>query len=165
MRWITFAIAAYLFVSTQFALGGLLGWGEATPNLVLVLVVFVALHAQPRPALAAAFVAGLMHDVIAGHGLGTYALGYPLAVAAASPLRDVMSADHAATHALVTFALGVLLAIYLDVRHVVRARLVPDDPSIAIGARLLGATATAALAIPVLWALRGARNAFAFWRR
>ena len=37
MRWFPFFIFAYVLVSLQFALGGILGWGEKTPNLVLIL--------------------------------------------------------------------------------------------------------------------------------
>ena len=165
MRWITFVIAGYLFVCAQFALGGLLRWGEATPNLVLVLLVFVALHARTRAALVAGFVAGLMHDVVAGHGLGTFALAYPLVVAVAVQLRDVLSTEHAVTHALVTLLLGTLVAASLVVRHAIRGRIVADDPSIALGRQLLGAVATTVASLPIVWLLRKARRAFGFSTR
>lgn len=165
MRWLPFLILSYLSVCVQFALGGALRWGEATPNLVMLLVVFVGLHAPLRTALSAAFVAGLMHDVIAGHGLGTYVVGYAIVVALASQLRDVMYPDHAVTHVAVAFVGGVALATYLEVRHGVRSCFFADEPPIAFGRRLLAALASAALAIPVIWLLRRMRRMFAFSSR
>ena len=165
MRWLPFVILSYLFVCAQFALGGASRWGEATPDVVLLLVVFVGLHAPQRTALAAAFVAGLMHDVIAGHGLGTYVVGYVLVVALAAQLRDVMYADHAVTHVAVTFVGGAALAAYLELRHGLRGYFFADDPPIAFWRRVLGALASAALAVPVIWVLRRMRRAFAFSSR
>ena len=165
MRWLPFLILAYLFVCAQFALGGALRWGEATPDLVLLAVVFVGLHAPLRTALSAAFVAGLMHDLIAGHGLGTYVVGYVLVVAITSQLRDVMYPDHAVTHVTATLVGGVALATYLEVRHALRSIFFADEPPVAFWQRMLGALASAALAVPVIWLLRRARRMFAFSSR
>lgn len=166
MRWLPFLILAYLFVATQFALGGVASrLGEGTPNLVLLLVVFVALHAPLRTALAAAFVAGLMHDVIAGHGLGAYVVGYVLVVALAGQLRDVMYPDHWVTHFAVTLIGGVALAVYLEARHLIRGWFFADDPAIAFGQRTLAALLSAALALPAIWLLRRFRRLFAFSSR
>lgn len=165
MRWLPFLILAYLFVCAQFALGGALRGGEATPDVVLLAVVFVALHAPVRTALAAAFVAGLMHDLIAGHGLGTYVVGYVIVVGLTSQLRDVMYPDHAVTHVTTALVAGVTLATFLEVRHALRSIFFDGEPPVAFWQRVLGALASAALAVPVIWVLRRMRRMFAFSSR
>jgi len=165
MRWLPFVLLSYLFVCVQFALGAALRWGEATPDLVLLLVVFVGLHAPPRVALAGAVAAGLMADVVAGQGIGTYAVGYALVAALCGQLRDVLYPDHAVTHVTVTLVGGLAVATYLEVRHGVRSIFFADEPTIAFVRRALGSAATAALAVPVIWALRRMRRAFAFSSR
>lgn len=162
MRSIPFIILAYLVVATQFALANTLGWGEATPNLVLLLVIFIGLHAPTEPALVAGFVLGLMHDVITSHGIGAYTLAYPLIAALTVQLRSAMYADHLVTHVAMPLLLGLGLTIYLWVRQMIRGWFFVEEPTITFSRRMLEVLATAALAIPAIWLLRKTRRAFAF---
>jgi len=165
MRWWAFLILAYVAASVQLGLGGLLGWGPATPDLLLLVVVFVALHANDEHALAAGVVAGLFHDVIADHGLGAHALAYGLAAAGTRRLRGVMYREHPLTHLTVTALTGVGVVLLLWARELVRG-LFPwsaDDPRLVRPLPMLvGVVATTALAPPVIYALRSIRKAFAF---
>ena len=164
MRWLPFVILAYLFVSMQFVLGSAIGWGESLPNVVLLLVLFIALHALSDTAIAAGFVLGLGHDIIAGAsmGFGTYTLIYPLLAAMAVQLRGTMYPDHAVTHVAITLLTGSLLTIYLWLRQIIRAIYFTEPTSVTLKSRFLGVLVTAALAIPVIWMLRKIRRSFAF---
>ena len=162
MRWIRFFLVAYIVVAVQFALRGALGWGVWTPNLVFLLVVFVGMHALIEPAMIAGLVLGLMHDVIASHGIGTYALAYTILAAIAVQLRGVMYSDHIVTHVMMPFALGLLLLLYLLLRQWLRNLYFPFDHPVSFGAGFASLVVTTILAVPALWLLRHFRRAFAF---
>ena len=147
MRWFPFLILAYLFVAVQFALGGILQWHEKTPNLVLLLVIFIGLHAPTEPAMIAGFVLGLMHDVVASHGIGTYTLAYTFVALLAVQLRGVMYADHLVTHVMMTLLLATAVVLYLVFRAWVR-HFYYDEPGISFGPRMMSVLATAAIHDP-----------------
>ena len=165
MRWFPFFVLAYLFVAVQFSLGGVLGWGEVTPDLVLLLVIFIGMHASMEPALIAAFMLGLMHDVIASHGMGTYALGYTIIAAFAVQLRGIMYSDHLVTHVMMPLMLGSVLLIYLLVRQSVRNFYFVPEYNISLRPRLMSVLITTALAVPIITTLRRFRRSFAFEKR
>lgn len=162
MRWFPFLLLAYIVVAVQFALGGALGWGGWTPNLVFLLVIFVGMHALIEPAMVAGLVLGLMHDVIASHGIGTYALGYAVVAAIAVQLRGIMYSDHMVTHVMMPLGLGFLLLLYLLARQWVRNLYYPFDHPVTFGAGMASLIVTSALAIPVIGVLRRYRRTFAF---
>lgn len=162
MRWLPFAILAYLLVSLQFALGGILRFGEYTPNLVLLFLIFIGLHAPLDAALIAGFTLGLMHDVISSHGIGAYALGYTLIAGLTFQLRGIMYADHVATHFTITIILGVLLAGYLIFRHWVRGFYFADEASIQFWPQFVAVLLAAVIAVPGIYGLRRIRRLFAF---
>lgn len=78
MRWLSFAILAYLAVAVQVGLGGLLDIGSATPNIALAAAVFVALHARRERALVGAMLLGLGQDLFTQQPMGLYAFSYGL---------------------------------------------------------------------------------------
>ncbi len=162
MRWLPFAILAYLVVSIQFALGGILKLNEYTPNLVLILMIFIGLHAPLDAVLIAAFALGFMHDVISLHGIGTYALGYSLVAALAFQLRGIMYADHVATHLTITIILGFVLICYMMLRHWVRSFYFAGEPSISFWPQISAVLVSAFLAVPAIHFLRKIRRTFAF---
>jgi rod shape-determining protein MreD len=162
MRWLPFLILAYFFVSVQFALGGILRLGEYTPNLVLLLVIFIGLHAPLDAALLAGFTLGFMHDIISSHGIGTYALAYSLICALAVQLRGIMYADHFATHFTITLMLGGMLILYLLFRHWMRSFFFADEVAITFWSQATAMLVTAFLALPVIYLLRKMRRTFHF---
>lgn len=162
MRWFPFLLLAYIVVAVQLALGGALGWGQWTPNLVFLLVVFVGMHALLEPAMIAGLLLGLMHDVIASHGIGTYALAYTLLAALAVQLRGIMYSDHIVTHVMMPMGLGVLLLVYLLFRQWVRNLYYPYDHPVTISAGIASLFVTCLLAVPVIGVLRSFRRSFAF---
>lgn len=162
MRWLPFLIIAYFVVSLQFALSGILNLGEKTPNLALLLLIFIGLHAPLDAVLLAGFTLGLMHDVISAHGIGAYALAYSLIGGLAFQLRGVMYADHVATHFTITILLGVLLVLYLMFRHWLRSFVFVDEVSITFWPQMMGVLFSALLAMPAIHFLRKIRRTFSF---
>lgn len=162
MRWLPFLILSYVVVSLQFALGGILRAGEYTPNIVLLLAIFIGLHAPLDAVLLAGFLLGLMHDIISVHGIGTYALAYSLLGAMAFQLRGMMYADHAATHFTMTLLLGLLLIVYILLRHWVRSFFFVGEPSISFWPHAMSILITAVLAVPLIYMLRKIRRTFQF---
>ena len=162
MRWFPFLIVSYLVVAVQFTLASVLGWGIWTPNLVLLFVLFVGMHAMLEPAMVAGLILGLMHDVIASHGIGTYALGYTLIAAIAVQLRGVMYSDHIVTHIMMPLALGLLLLFYLLFRQWLRNLYFPLDGTFSFRAGLASLVVTSVLAVPAINVMRKFRRTFAF---
>ena len=162
MRWLPFLIVAYLVVAVQFALASVLGWGSWTPNLVLLLVIFVGMHAPLEPAMVAGLILGLMHDVVASHGIGTYALGYAVVAAIAVQLRGVMYSDHVVTHVMMPLTLGLLLLIYMTIRQWLRNLYFPLDGTVSFRGGLASLLVTSVLAVPAIGGLRKFRRTFAF---
>lgn len=165
MRWLPFLIIAYLVVSIQFAMGGILQQYQSTPNLVLLLVIFIGLHAPLDAALLACFALGFMHDIISAHGIGTYALAYSLIGALAFQLRSIMYADHVATHFTITILLGITLILYVMFRHWVRSFYFVDEYAINFWQQFVGVLITAFLALPTIYFLRKIRRTFHFAKK
>lgn len=162
MRWLPFLILAYLVVSLQLALGGILKLGEYSPNLVLLFIIFIGLHAPIEAALIAGFILGFMHDVVSSHGIGTYALAYSLIAGLTYQLRGIMYADHVATHFTITILLGFLLVGYLLLRHWVRAFYFVEEYAIQFWPQMVGVLLTAVIAVPGIYLLRKIRRTFQF---
>ena len=165
MRWLPFYILAYLFVAVQFALGGALRWGAWTPNIVLLFLLFIGMHAPVEQALMAGFMLGLMHDVIASHGIGTYALSYAIIGAIAVQLRAVMYSDHLVTHVAMPLLLGTGLLVYLLVRQWLRNFYFAPVADVGFRSGMMSVLITSVLAVPVIGLLRKFRRPFSFDHR
>jgi len=103
MRWLVFAILAWIFIGLEIGLRDVLAFGEdlaISPSLVLPLAALVALSATPRQTLVACLVLGLLVDLTSSHELadaggavtiiGPAALGYMLAGKFVLTMRGLM---------------------------------------------------------------------------
>ena len=63
MRWTTFVIMTYITLAIQEGLRTLLMFNEVSPSLVMILMVFIALHAPRSKAAWAALMLGLLTDL------------------------------------------------------------------------------------------------------
>jgi len=77
MRWIRFAVLLLVFTLLQAGLAQRVAIGtyNITPNLILVVLVFIAIFGKTREAIIASFAAGFAADLI-GHMMGVYTLSY-----------------------------------------------------------------------------------------
>ena len=78
MHLLPYLILGYVAVGVQVGLSGFAHLGRASPNLVLIAAVFLALVVPREPARLACFALGLMQDLLTQQTLGLYAISYGL---------------------------------------------------------------------------------------
>lgn len=173
MRWISYFILAYLFLSVQVGIAGFAGVRGAEPNFVLLAAIFIALNAPRDAALLGCFSLGLLQDLLSGQTLGLYGLAYGLMALIIIGAQQMVDVDHPLTY-LATALVGsavvmgvVLLHGWLRPTVPLTAANLPTNPPLP-AARASAATEamrlalTALLAPIVLGALRKLKRFFAF---
>lgn len=160
MRWFPFFILAYVTLGLQLGLSLSISYRSAVPNLVLILVVFIASNAPRDTALLSAFLLGLFHDMISIEPLGYHAFAYGVMGLLVSGSRQVAYRDHPLTHFFLTLCVALLTAVIFWIHSIIRPPGQPLElpsgevlPAIrpAAGVFFLSALYTALAAVPVLW--------------
>src|SRR5689334_18943058 len=98
MRWLPFVILAYLALGLQLGLSGYVTLYGANPNLVLLLAIFVAGHAQRDEGLLACFLLGGVQDLLSEGPWGVNALAYTLVGLFVIATQELVYGDHFLTH-------------------------------------------------------------------
>ena len=111
MRWVTYLILAYLAIGLQVGLGAYVEYQGATPNLVLLAAVFIAINAPRDAALLGCFGMGLMHDLLTHQPPGLFALSYGLVGLMAAGAQQVVYRDHPLTHFSMALGAGLVVAL------------------------------------------------------
>src|SRR5687768_5377468 len=111
MRWLTYFILAYLALGLQVGLGQYVSYMGATPNLVLLAVIFIAINAPRDAALLGCFGLGLMHDLLTHQPPGLFAFAYGLVGLMAVGGQQVVYREHPLTHFSMALAGGVVVAV------------------------------------------------------
>src|SRR5687767_10722339 len=111
MRWAAYFILVYLAVGLQVGMGDFVrvGASGARPDLVLLVVIFIAIHAPRDAALLGAFGIGLIKDVTTLSPLGLYAIAYSLVGMFTVSTQELVYRAHPVTHVVLGFA-GSFLA-------------------------------------------------------
>jgi rod shape-determining protein MreD len=156
VRWLTFFILAYVAVALQSGLGGFVQINGASPDLVLIAVVFICLNAPRDAALLGCFVLGLIHDLLTLQPPGTYALAYGLFALLAVKAREELPRNHPLSQATLALIGGLITAFILSARGWVR------PPGASLWTGMLGAVYTAILSPVLIWILQRFRRAFSF---
>ncbi len=133
MRWLSYFILAYLMLGIQLGIGSFATYRGVSPDLLLIVVIFISLNAPRATALLGSFGIGFMQDLVSLHPLGMYAFSYGLI-----SLLVVMSAEsvrraHPVTHVAFTFCGCVLLGMLLIVHDYFR----PVAPAGHVGPRVV----------------------------
>jgi rod shape-determining protein MreD len=180
MRWLTYFILAYFALGVQVALRGYIDIKGAEPNLILLVVIFVAVNAGREAALGGAFLLGLMQDMLTLQPMGVWAVCYGLVAMFVISTQEVVYREHPLTHFSLALAGGVLCAIVIVIHGWVYPMIhgggagalaaahnpemvATRRPSIAV---LLGGTIYTAILAPfILGALQRMKKGFAFRRR
>ncbi len=161
MNWLVFTLAAYLVYALQGGLAPLWTVGGITPNLLLVLMIFVGLH-TPRPvALIAALILGLLMDLRPGplpEGgvlVGPHTLGFLIGGYATLQLRNLLFRGSVITLVLMTLLVGIFTTLTEVLLYSLRGLpMLADEPTPwralpQLLVRGQGLLYTAALALPV----------------
>lgn len=120
MRWIAWFILAYVALGVQLGLGGYVRVGDASPNLVLLAVIFIAVNAPRDAALLGCFCMGAMQDLVTQQPLGLYALGYGLIAMFVVSTQTLVYKKHPLTHFSLGLVAGLMVAAVLLVHGWVR---------------------------------------------
>ncbi len=148
MRWLTCVILIVVTVCLQSTMAPRWSWLGASPDWILVLVLFYALHARTDQALVAGWVAGALADLLTLERFGLLSLSYGLIAIAVSQVRDWMFVRHPLTHFGVTL-LGAMIVRLAWAAY--RAAL--DLPGEGLALMGWACLYTAAWAPPLHWLL------------
>jgi len=116
MRWIRFAVLVVAATILQTSFLGVV-WvisPDITPNLLLILLVFFAIHSESNDAVITSFVIGLAADLAnpAAGLMGPRILSYGLFGTLLSNLQDVISLRRLPLQGMAIFVVGLLTSIF-----------------------------------------------------
>jgi rod shape-determining protein MreD len=162
MRWIAFFIFAYITLGIQTGVGPFVAYRDVPPNLMLLLVIFIALNAPREAALLAAFLLGLMQDLLTVQPLGLFAFSYGAIALVAVTMVESVRRGHPVTQLAFTFVGGIVLGMFEIVHDYFRSGSAPE--SVHIGPRVVAVSViyTTLLAPFVIGLLQLCQRVFAF---
>ena len=174
MRWLSLFILAYMAVALQIGISPYVAYRGAAPNLVLLAVIYIAIHAPRDAALLGCFTLGLFQDLVTQQPPGLFALAYGLVALFVTGTQQAVYREHPLTHFSLALAGGLMTMLLLMLHAWVR----PPAPRVATtsGAvlpairlspvvELTRVLYTALLAPFLLAVLQRGRGAFAFQSR
>ena len=171
MRWLPYLILAYVTLGVQIGLGTYVSWHGASPNLVLIVALFLALNAPRGAALLGCFSLGLLQDLLSTTPPGLYALSYGLVALVVVSASHVIGREHSLTHLGLGLFGGLVTAAVLSLHLILRppGGRVTDASGAALPAirgpmlpLFIAAGYTALLAPAMLWILQRLKRPFAF---
>src|SRR2546421_9553937 len=113
MRWLTCFILAYVALGMQLGMGEFVRVRDATPSLVIMAVIFIAMNAPRDAALLACFVIGTLQDMTTLAPLGLYALSYSLVGMFVVSTQEIVASEHPVTHFSLAFFGSLLMGAIL----------------------------------------------------
>lgn len=171
MRWLIYFILAYLILGIQLGLGSYIAFRDVSPNLLVLLVVFISLNAPREEALLASFLLGGLQDLITLQPLGLFAFSYGIVALAVCWLAESVRRSHPLTHLSLTFMATMIVGMLLLVHDLIS----PVGPAgkyggtvvlkgIRIGPRvvIVSAAYTTLLAPLVIFLLQGFNRLLSF---
>lgn len=177
MNWLAFTAAAYIAYALQGGLAPLWTLGGVTPNLLLVLMIFVGLQA-PRPVtLVAALLLGLLMDLrpspLPGGAalIGPHALGFLVGGYATLQLRSLLFRGSVISLVVMTLLVGGFTALTEVLLYSLRGlpllagEPMPWRPLTQLLIRGQGLLYTAAVAVPAGLLLNATRKYWGFTSR
>jgi rod shape-determining protein MreD len=116
LRWFIYFILAYIILGLQLGLGSFIAFRDVSPNLMVLLVVFISLNAPREEALLASFLLGMFQDLITLQPLGLFAFSYGIVSLLVCMIAESVGRSHPLTHVslafMATMVVGVLLLIH-----------------------------------------------------
>ena len=110
MSWAAIALWLIVLPPVQSSALEIVAIDHAVPNLLLLLCLYVALHADRRDALVAAWLVGMAHDVFSQTPIGQHALLYAALAEAICLIRVGIFTEHLLSRMLLAAAAALALA-------------------------------------------------------
>ena len=176
MSWIAYAAALWLALGLELGLKPVpeLGATGIAPSFVVILVVFIALHAPATTAVAAGMIAGLMLDLthtvpLEGAAesitiVGPYALGLMAGAYAVVVSRALMMQHNILTYGFLAFIASAVMSVFAVTLFTLRSYYDPFlfSPGTQLFTRTGASLFTALLAIALVPLLRVFIGVFGF---
>jgi rod shape-determining protein MreD len=161
MRLTAYFILVYLVIGLQIGMGEFVrvGGSGARPDLVLLAVIFIAIHAPRDAALLGAFGIGLVKDMTTLSPLGLYAIAYSLVGMFTVSTQEYVYRAHPLTHASLGFVASFVAGAVVLIHGWIKG------PPASLAEVFASAVYTAIVAPVVLGGLNLAKGAFSFRRR
>lgn len=152
MHWIRFMILILIAAIAQSSLVDVLALTDAQikPNLLLVLMVFFAIHCPAQEAIVSAFLVGLFADLI-GAGMGPQLLAFGIIGSLISEVRHIIVMRHIPQQMIAVFAAGFLCGLLSLILFRIKGCPVPTQAGHLV---LWQPLYSAALAGPLFWMLQ-----------
>jgi rod shape-determining protein MreD len=160
MRWPAYFVLAYVCIGVQLGVGAYATVRGVGPDLVLLAVVFVALHAPRAEAMVGGLLLGAMQDLVTVQPLGLFAFAYGLTAAVLSRWATEVRRGHPLTHVAMALGGGIITGTLLVVHDWVH----PAGAGVRIGPRtaVVSGLYTAVLAPIVIGPLDRLHRLFGF---
>jgi rod shape-determining protein MreD len=113
MRWFAYFILAYVMLGLQLGLGAHMQYRGTSPNLVLLVVIFLSLNAPRAEAMLGSFLLGAMQDLVTLEPMGLYAFSYGLVAMIVSVAGQFAYREHPLTQFCMTVVGGGITAFLL----------------------------------------------------
>ncbi len=120
MRWLAFFILAYLMLGIQLGLGSYVSFRGVSPDLLLLVVVFVSLNARREEAMLGSFLLGAVQDLMSLQPVGLFAFSYGLVALLVCWLAESVKRTHPLTHLSLTLFGATLMGMILIVHDYFR---------------------------------------------
>ncbi len=135
MRWIPFLILAYVMLGVQLGVGAFVSFRGVSPNLLLLVVIFISLHARREEAMLGSFLLGAIQDLVSIQPIGLFAFSYGLVAVLVCWSVESVRRTHPLTHLSLTFIGGSIMGMVLIVHDYFR----PVGPAGNVGGTVLHA--------------------------
>jgi len=135
LRWLPFFILCYLTLGLQLGIGSYASFRGVSPNLLLLVVVFISLSARREEAMFASFLLGAVQDLITLQPFGLFAFSYGLVSMVVCILAESVKRTHPLTHVSLTFVGATLMGMVLIVHDYFR----PVGPVSTVGGTVVHA--------------------------
>jgi rod shape-determining protein MreD len=153
MHLLPYLILGYVAVGVQVGLSGFAHLGRASPNLVLIAAVFLALVVPREPARLACFALGLMQDLLTQQTLGLYAISYGLIGVVIGNSQAMVFREQPLTHAAGALVGSMLTWTILLIHGWI------FGPAVSLATAFYSTLLTTLIAPAVMWGLLKLRPA------
>jgi len=123
MRWLSFFIFAYIALGLEAGLARAIEWKNASPDLVLIAAIFIAMNAPRDTALLACFILGALHDLTGLGTLGLYAFSYGAAAVFIVSIQQAVNRRNPVAQFILTAIAAAIVAIVVSAHGWIRPPL------------------------------------------